>query len=164
MIVSNRTKGSRLGERGVALVELALALPALMMLLVGLIEFGRLAYFTIEVGNAAHAGAQYGSLSPTNTMAGMQEAALGDGQNTIDPAMTATAQSVCTCWSVSTQSESPSPPTPSACSLPCSSGGYRVTYAQVTVTGTINTLFNYGALGLPSSWTVSRTARMRVAL
>jgi hypothetical protein len=37
-----------------------------------------------------------------------------------------------------------------------------VTYAQVSVTGTIHSLFNYTALGLPNQWTVTRVATIRV--
>jgi Flp pilus assembly protein TadG len=144
-------------QRGVAMAEFALMLPLFVLLLVGIIELGRLAYFTIQVGNAAHAGAQYASLSHTNTA--VSAAALADGQNTIDPAMAATYNSVCACWNPATQTETV--PTAAACSAQCT-GGYRITYAQVTVKGTIKTLFNYGALGLPSSWAVSRTSIMRV--
>ncbi|HET7815125.1 MAG TPA: TadE/TadG family type IV pilus assembly protein [Candidatus Baltobacteraceae bacterium] len=151
----------RRGERGVALAEFALLLPLFMLLLLGLIEIGRLFYFTIQVGNAAHAGAQYASLSQTNTAASARAAALADGANSIDPAMNATAQNVCSCWNPVTKTETA--PAPATCSGHCTAG-YRITYAQVTVTGTINSLFNYSALGIPTSWNVSRTALMRVGL
>lgn len=152
---------TRTGERGVALAEFAIMLPLFMLLLLGLIEVGRLLYFTIQVGNAAHSGAQYASQSVQNTAAHAQAAALADGANTIDPAMSATARSVCSCWNPVSGTESA--PAAATCSAQCTSG-YRITYAQVTVTGTINSLFNYSALGIPTSWTVSRTAMMRVAL
>ena len=47
------------GQRGVALVEFALVVPLLALLLVGIIEIGRFAYFSIAVANAARAGVQY---------------------------------------------------------------------------------------------------------
>ena len=147
--------------RGAALVEYAIAIPVLMFLLIGLIEVGRLAYFTIEVGNAAHAGAQYGALSMSNAAdtTGMQNAAKDDGQNSIAN-LTAVGQYVCACWDGTTQT--PSPPTHAACGTACTGTGRSITYAQVSATGTINALFNYGALGLPTSWTVTRTATIRV--
>jgi Flp pilus assembly protein TadG len=152
-------------QAGVALVEFALALPILMMLLVGIIEYGRYTYFGIEIGNAAHAGAEYGSQSASTgaDVTGMKNAAIADGQNAIFPLNTSAvaAQDVCTCWSGT--AESPSPPTAAACGQPCTTAGARpVTYAQVTVTGTLTPLFNYSMLGLPSSWTVARTARIRI--
>lgn len=144
------------------MVEFALAIPILIMLLVGIIEYGRYAYFVIEIGNAAHAGAQYGSqkASTAGDVTGMKNAAIADGQNTIFPltAAAVSAQSVCGCWNGTT--ETPSPPTAAACGT-CTTAR-PVTYAQVTVTGTISPLFNYTMLGLPSSWTVTRTATIRV--
>ncbi len=151
---------------GVALVEFALAIPVLIMLLVGLIEYGRYAYFAIEIGNAAHAGAQYGSQDATTgrNFTAMKNAAIQDGQNSIYPLTVAsvTAQDVCTCWTGT--AEVPSPPSAAQCGPPpppCTAGR-QVTYAQVTVTGTISPLFNYTMLGLPSSWTVARTATIRI--
>ena len=148
-------------QAGVATVEFALVLPILIMLLVGLIEYGRYAYFAIEVGNAAHAGAQYGAQSSTTAQdsTGMQNAAIADGQNTIFPLTSSaiTGQYVCSCWNGTTEST----PSSALCGQVCTAGR-PVTYAQVTVTGTISPLFNYSRLGLPSSWTVSRTATIRV--
>jgi Flp pilus assembly protein TadG len=149
-------------EAGVALVEFALALPLLIMLLIGVIEFGRLAYFSIQVGNAAHAGAEYGSLNVQNgaNFTGMKNAAIADGQNSI-AAISASAQNVCSCWTGT--AEVPNPPSSSACGAACTvAGGRQVTYAQVKVTGIIKPLFNYGPL-VPSSWTVVKTATIRVS-
>ena len=46
-------------RRGVAGVEFALALPILVLLLVGMFDYGTLAFQTMEVSTAAHAGADY---------------------------------------------------------------------------------------------------------
>jgi Flp pilus assembly protein TadG len=148
------------GQAGVALVEFALGLPLLIMLLIGLIEIGRLAWYNIQIGNAAHAGAQYGA-TPGNSgdLTGMQTVAQNDGQQSIT-SLTATARDVCSCWNGTTLV--PNPPTAAACGVPCTANGGRpVTYVQVTTTGTINSLFNYTAFGLPTSWTVTRVALMR---
>lgn len=144
------------------MVEFALALPVLIMLLVGLLEYGRYAYFAIEIGNAAHAGAEYGAQTATTAQdaTGMKNAAIADGQNTIYPLGTSavTANYVCSCWNGTTGVAAP---TTALCGQTCATGR-QVTYAQVTVTGTISPIFNYTGLGLPASWTVSRTATIRV--
>ena len=52
--------GARLARNrtGVAAVEFALCLPFLMMILMGIFDFGGLAYTYMQVNAAAHAGAQ----------------------------------------------------------------------------------------------------------
>ena len=46
-------------ESGQSLVEFALCMPLLMIILLGIAEFGWLAYNLIELRNAANAGAHY---------------------------------------------------------------------------------------------------------
>lgn len=152
-------------QRGMALVEFAIVVPVLIMVLIGLIEYGRYTYFTIEIANAAHAGAVYGSQSSVtgDNFTSMKNAAIADGQNTIVPLTVSnvTAQYVCACWNGTTQT--PSPATAANCGTNCTTAGYRpVTYAQVTVTGTMSPLFNYRNAGIPASWTVTRTATIRI--
>ena len=67
-------------QKGTALLELALVWPLLSLVLLGVIDFGRIFYASIEVTNAAHAGVQYGarSLTLANDTAGMQSAAIND--------------------------------------------------------------------------------------
>lgn len=160
MIMSQSKRTLPKAQAGVALVEFALALPLLMMLLVGIIEYGRYTYFSIEIANAAHAGAQYGSQTATTgaDTTGMKNAAIADGQNAIFPltASAVAANAVCGCWNGTTES------TPTAAQCGTCTTGRPVTYAQVTVTGTISPMFNYSMLGLPSSWTVAKTATIRV--
>lgn len=56
-------------ERGQSLVELALAFPVLLLILLGLADFGRAFFYTSAIANAARAGAAYASLNagPTTT-------------------------------------------------------------------------------------------------
>lgn len=146
------------GQRGMALVELAIVTPLLMLLLVGIIEVGRFAYFSILVGNAAQAGAQYGAGSLTNALdvSGMQTAALNDGQNI--PGLTAASpapSSFCQCYNGTTAT------TLSCSQTSCPLAGYhRNVYVQVTTHGTFAPLFRYP--GLPAGLTVTRTVTMRV--
>jgi Flp pilus assembly protein TadG len=48
-------------ESGQALVELSVAISLLVLILLGAVEFGQIAYSSIEVANAAKAGVQYAS-------------------------------------------------------------------------------------------------------
>ena len=52
---------------GAALVEMALISTTLVLLVMGAVDLGRAGYVGIEVENAAHAGAEYGSLNPSDT-------------------------------------------------------------------------------------------------
>ena len=65
------------------MLEVALLLPVLLILALGVIELGRYMYISILVGNAAHAGAAYGaqSLPLSVDTTGIQTAADNDFQN-----------------------------------------------------------------------------------
>jgi|SRR5579884_1147130 len=149
----------RFSQAGVALVEFALVVPVMMLILIGLIEVGRFAYLAILVGNAAHAGAEYGAqtiVTVTDTT-GMRNAALQDGQSI--SGLNASGTQVCKCWNGATASALSC----SASVTSCPAGSHRVIYAQVSATGTFHPLFNYGPLGFPDPWTVTRVAQIRVS-
>jgi len=57
---NQKTPGSR-ADRAQAIVEFALVLPILMMMLVGILEVGRLIYTYAAVNNASREAARYGS-------------------------------------------------------------------------------------------------------
>lgn len=59
-LVGKRFRRDRSGQ---ALVELAIALPLLLLILLGGVELARICYAAIEVSNAAHAAAQYAILN-----------------------------------------------------------------------------------------------------
>jgi Flp pilus assembly protein TadG len=154
-------------ECGQSLVEVALLTPVLLALLVGGIELGRYAYIAILVGNAARAGAAYGAehLGNSTDTVGIQGAADNDfqsnGQNVNSLTVTSTVS--CGCDSGGTVS----PDTNAAC-FPatalqgtCSSGQHWVVSVSVTASGTFNSLFSYP--GIPTSISISRTAKIRVA-
>jgi len=139
-------------ERGTSLVELALLLPVLGLLLLGVIDFGRAYYLSIEVQNAAEAGALYGSQNITDT-AGMQSAATTDASDV--PGMTATASVGCEC-SDGSSSQSPCPATPPSCAVNV------VNYAQVTTSASYTPLFHTWIIpGLPASITLHGSAKVR---
>ncbi|HMC70120.1 MAG TPA: TadE family protein, partial [Mycobacteriales bacterium] len=84
-------------DDGSALAEMALVLPMLVLLIIGLIEVGRFGNYAILVGNAARAGVQYGAQNTVTAadVTGMQNRALQDGQSITG--LTATASSYCEC-------------------------------------------------------------------
>ena len=140
------------GRRGQALIELAILTPVLLVVVVGLIDVGRFARVATLVGNAAHAGAQYGtqSLSTAADRAGMRTAAVTDGQSL--SGLSASATNLCICADGS------------ACSTPqlqCAASTHRILSVQVTASGTFQTLLRYP--GLPQQMTISRVAVLQVA-
>lgn len=56
-----------LQDGGQSLVELALALPVLLLILLALADFGRAFYYTTILTNAAREGAAYLAANPTQT-------------------------------------------------------------------------------------------------
>jgi Flp pilus assembly protein TadG len=157
-----RRKGS-----GQAMVELAIALPVLLLLAVGVIEMGRYMYIGILVGNAARAGAAYGARNLSNccettTPTGIQRAADNDYQSNGQSVGGLTVSSVVTCGCdsggtiASDTTGNCFPSTPPS----CPSGNWVVT-VHVTASGSFSALLKYP--GIPSPLAISRTASMRVA-
>ncbi|HOJ61719.1 MAG TPA: pilus assembly protein [bacterium] len=54
----NRSRGFRKGERGGAIIEMAVVMPILFMFLFGIVEFGRIMMVSHSLNNAARAGAR----------------------------------------------------------------------------------------------------------
>jgi Flp pilus assembly protein TadG len=143
-------------DAGAATVEMALVAPILILLMMGIIEVGRYADYTIKVTNAARAGVQYGAqnLATASNTAGIRAAALGDAQSVAG--LTATPQTFCTCADGSADAN--------CVVATCPATNPRLVYVRVDTAGTISSLFNY--TGLPTSFrtlTVSGLAIMRVA-
>jgi len=70
-------------ENGQALIEAAIALPLLLLVLVGLFELALASYSSIEVTNAALAGVQYGTRNASTAAdtTGIQTAVANDAGN-----------------------------------------------------------------------------------
>jgi Flp pilus assembly protein TadG len=141
---------ARIGSRptGQTVVELALLLPVLLTLMIGLIEIGRYAYFDILISNAARAGAQYGaqSLIQAADKNGIIAAAQNDGLTT----MKITPSQVCGCVATALGGC----PSGAVCPLP-------LVYVQVTATEKYSSLFKYP--GIPQTMTLTSTVTMRVS-
>jgi Flp pilus assembly protein TadG len=65
--MSGRARARRGGERGSSVVELALALPILVLLVFGSLDLGRAVYIRTSLANAARDAARFGSIDPQNT-------------------------------------------------------------------------------------------------
>ena len=141
-----------LATEGSAAVELALIIPVLVLIMVGLLDMGRVFYGAITVVSAARAGVSYGSLNTFNATdtAGMLAAAQADAQDMTGLAFAAGHD--CECPSNS--------PTAVACSVTaCVDGSTPLMYVWTEVRGTFSPTLPYP--GLPPSITLTRTARMR---
>lgn len=143
-------------DRGASLVELAFVLPILALLFVGLLDFGKAYYLSIEVSSAARAGAQYGVLHPTDK-SGMQYAAVNDAPDVSGISATATIGCECSDGTNVTQSSSSSDSCPSSPS--CSSSAIVINYVKVTTTATYTPLVRWP--GLPTSLTLQGQSMMR---
>jgi Flp pilus assembly protein TadG len=147
--VSSTSSKERSGETGQALIELGLLLPFLLLLAVGIIEIGRLAYFAIEVSNAARAGAQFGtqSLATASDTADITTAAQNDAPD-IGTNLNVTPTASCGCTAA----------TVGGC--PGSGCTYPLVYLTVTAQYNLNTLFHYP--GIPRTFSLTGTSVMPV--
>src|SRR5437868_10346613 len=55
------------GQRGTAILELAMILPVMLLLTVGTLDFGRAIYIQNTLANAARDAARFASVDPSNT-------------------------------------------------------------------------------------------------
>ena len=114
-----------------------MVLPGLLFLTMATIDFSRVYYYSATVASCARNGALYacdGLAQADSPYTSVSQAALADASNL-----------------------SPSPTVSSAVGVDSTGASY----VEVTVTYTFQTIVNYP--GIPSSSTVSRKVRMRVA-
>ena len=173
-----RPKAGNRPQSGQALLEMALVIPMLLLLALGIIEIGRYAYIAILVGNAARAGAAFGAQSgqQSNDSTGIQNAAQYDfagstSSNNAPPpptnglaatTLTVTSAASCGCDSAgSIVTYACNTATGNADPGVCPVGSRWIVFVSVTAQGQFNALFNYP--GIPSPITISRTATIPVA-
>lgn len=161
-------------ESGAALVEMALTAPIFILLMLGSIELGRIAYYAIEVQNAARAGASYGSLNignATTTVSNIQQAAKNDAPD-ISNLVVVTPGTTCVCetYTVNTGTASFNP---SSGTTSCSSSTITtctgesttviksvVGYVTVSTQATIKPIVTIPAL--PSTYTLNGYSALRI--
>lgn len=133
-------------ETGGAMVELAVVLPVLVLMTIGVMDYGRVFFRSIMVANAARAGADWGAYAANYTnQTGMQAFTKLDAQEIGN--LKVTSQSYCMCGNSA-----------GSCSANCGGLPPRV-LVEVTATDTVALLIKYP--GLPDKIVVSQTARYR---
>jgi Flp pilus assembly protein TadG len=70
--------GQTARERGQSIVEMALAFPVLLLLLMAVIDFARIIDAGIVLTNAAREGARYGSMDTSLTVSDIQQLVVND--------------------------------------------------------------------------------------
>jgi Flp pilus assembly protein TadG len=143
-------------ESGASLVELAVALPVLILIMVGTIDFARAFYTAIELSNGARAGAQYGAQSGKNGQFTNIESAARSGAFNIGNA-TAQASRSCQCATDSGAFTDTSPV--NDCTATCTGGSHMVISVTVTATSVFSTISRFP--GIPHTLTINRAATLR---
>ena len=134
---------------GGAALEFAVALPVLILILIGAADFGRVYYMSLAVSNAARAGAEYGAWSSANSVDSVGQTNFAKQDGVEAGAITVTAQRACRCGS-----------TVAACTTMCAGYGAPKVFVSVTASRIINLLLPYP--GVPNNIVVARTATFRV--
>ncbi|MBN9088973.1 MAG: pilus assembly protein [Reyranella sp.] len=131
--------------RGNLIIEFALALPILMLMLVGLLDLGRFSLQKSAMLQGAREGAQYGITAPTETANINTTAQNASGLTGV----TATNTVFCECSSA--------PGTTVQCTATCSGSAVLKKYITVTTTGSFSSVWgsatvSFGLNG-PNGWT-----------
>ncbi len=153
-------------EAGQSLLEVALLLPILCLLVVGITDIGRAAAVTIMVNNAATAGVEYGSQTGTTASdtTGMQNAATNDTKTNNLPGtllFPSAPTHGCMCDTGDGVSCTYPVPAPSTCSnILAACNGQIVECVQVVTQMNYGTIVNFP--GVPTSYQANGRAVMRV--
>ena len=139
-------------QAGNILVEFAFIITVLILLGVGMFDFGRYGLLFTRSYSAARAGAQFGiqSQGTASNYAGMRQAALDDAGLTaaelqVDP------RRYCSC---------PGSTAEVGCAGTCADGGYVPNFVEVTVSNSLDLFFDYPGIG--DTLPVVTRIRMRV--
>jgi Flp pilus assembly protein TadG len=131
---------------GQAMVEMAMMAPVLLLILITIIDFGRVMYFYMGVTGAARAGAQYGaqSISTAADTTGMVKAAKANAPASADgfTMNTPTASEICKCADGTALTCGPPLTLVGGAAIPSTCTDIRI-YVKVQTSGTFKTLLNY---------------------
>jgi Flp pilus assembly protein TadG len=141
-----------LGDAGIAAVELALATPMLVLLMVGGFDFGRAIYEEYRLEAAAQAGVQYATASSANlsNSSGVIAAARADASDTANNLTITSGQ--CTC---------PTGTTLCSTGSTCTGSTVSGTYQKVTVSESYSTIMTYGFVSNPFTLKAHATVRVQ---
>lgn len=133
---------------GAAAVELAIVLPVLLLLVIGVVDYGRVYYQSVIVSNAARAGAEWGAQGPSTSgdTVDMRKFANLDGAEAAP--FQINARRYCRCYDVADLS----------CGA-CGDASAPSVFIEVTATDTLTTFIPYP--GLPRKVVIRRMATFR---
>jgi len=137
-------------QAGSVLVEAAIMLPVLILFFLGAVDFARLLFTAVQLGNAVTAGAEYGSRSLTaaqNTSV-INSTVTGDASKLTG--VVAASSTYCTC---------PGSSTPVGCTTICSGYGTPKMYVSVTGSYTWSSFVRWPQV--PNTVALTRTVVMR---
>jgi Flp pilus assembly protein TadG len=142
-----RRRASDRSQRGASFIELALMMPLLSLLLLGVIDMGRAFYLSIEVNDAARAAAQYAfqNSATEKDTTGIRSAASSDAPDV--SGLSTTPVYGCMCSDGTNQSVH------CATTPTCNAGSRSVNYVIVTTTATYTPIFRWPKI--PNSITLN---------
>ena len=158
-VARSRSRGS-LGSRGAAAVEFAITAPMLVVLVLGIADYGLLVADSAALEGATRAGAEVGKANPSVTAA--QLTAL------FPSGITPTVTSVCTCVDNTWPVGATCPPGPLA--TPCAGKTNPFTaatdprvfeYKNVTATQSVSPIVSYGTFTSAKSVNGNTTIRFQ---
>jgi Flp pilus assembly protein TadG len=127
------------------MVELAVVLPVLVLIAIGVMDYGRVYFTSVAVSNAARAGAEYGTAIPGNQSqkTNIENFAKLDGAEA--GSISVNSRTYCECGG-----------TEVGCTTMCGTSDPPRVFVEVTATKDVQLLLRYP--GLPATVTVSRQA------
>jgi Flp pilus assembly protein TadG len=148
-------------RRGGAAVEFAVSFPFLLLLCIGVGDFGRMLLHAITVAHAANAGSAFGAISNVNAVrySDRQSLATDDAEN-IDHVnvVTAVADSYCDCPAA--PARSPTDPNAVSCASTCAGYGTPRLYVRTRASQSFAGVAPIP--GIPESVAINRMVYMRV--
>ena len=152
-------RSALLDNLGSSVLELALIMPVFVMMFMMAVEGGRMAYFGIEVSNAARAGVAYAaqSTATSTSTSAIKTAASNDAPDlTSISALTVTPSLACQCANGTSF-------TTISCgtaSTTCVSPSHTIKYVQVNTSAQVSSVLKYP--GLPTTYNLQGQAIMRI--
>lgn len=148
-------------ESGQAMLELAICLPLFVLLVLGTAEIANIAWASVQLHNAAHAGAQFGSQSRANAadVTDIEKAVKNEAPRLTITFPSAPSQS-CSCIDPSTGAPAGSGSTGCETLAECPSPYVILDNITVTARAAVTPIIRYP--GLPASYTLQATATMGV--
>jgi Flp pilus assembly protein TadG len=144
--------GLRGWRGGQSMTELAIVIPVLALVLVIIADFARMFYLSVEVSDAARAGAQYASQSVV-TAADTSGITTAADYGAPDVGSLSVSSNFCTCVS-------PTPSGQTACATSYCTDSPDANYVEVDASASFTTLLHYP--GVPNHISVPGKAIMQV--